>query len=158
MHCCNHPLADATEHDRTACSHAVASCEISRTVPKAASIKNDFDFKLINAKRGCAGGGHLSPGCLLYVRLAGKSCNAQEKVSCLICESYAPVLQDRKCSTMENPSTRSGLPNACTRDLPLPGSAAAALIRAAASSARAVGWYRPRRQRYSSSWLCHCGH
>jgi hypothetical protein len=69
--------------------------EISRTVPKAGHIKNDFDFKLINAKSGCAGGGHLSPGCLLYVRLAGESCNAQENVSCLICASYARVRKAR---------------------------------------------------------------
>jgi hypothetical protein len=54
-------------------------------VPKVVHIKTAFDFKLINAKakRGCASGGHLSLGCLLYVRLADESCNAQEKVSCL---------------------------------------------------------------------------
>jgi hypothetical protein len=68
-------------------------------MPKAAHIKNAFDFRLINAKRGCADGGHLSLGCLLYVRLADESCNAQEKISCLICESHARIPQDRTCGT-----------------------------------------------------------
>src|SRR5262249_42043465 len=57
--------------------------ETSRSVPTAAHGKTAFDFKLINAKSGCASGGHSSLGCLLHVRLADESCNAQEKISCL---------------------------------------------------------------------------
>jgi hypothetical protein len=52
-------------------------------VPKAVHIKNAFDFKLIDANRGCVGGGHFSLYCLLYVRFADEPCNAQEKVNCL---------------------------------------------------------------------------
>src|SRR5262249_18774227 len=57
--------------------------ETSRSVPTAAHGKTAFDFKLINAKSGCASGGHSSLGCLLHVRLADESCNAQEKITCL---------------------------------------------------------------------------
>ena len=55
----------------------------SRSVPEAVHIKNAFDFKLINAESGCAGGARWSLRCLLYVRFADESCSAQEKVSCL---------------------------------------------------------------------------
>src|SRR6516165_2408154 len=42
----------------------------SRSVPEAVHIKNAFDFKLINAESGCAGGARWSLRCLLYVRFA----------------------------------------------------------------------------------------
>ena len=63
-------------------ARAVACLKFKKRA-KSLHIKNAFGFKLIDAKSRCISSGHLSLRCLLYVKLADKSCNAQEKISCL---------------------------------------------------------------------------
>src|SRR5262245_62650524 len=97
---CARALADASE----SCLHTVESRSCVLKLQEACQkpwAKNAFDFKLIDAESGCAGSGHLSVRCLLYVRFADESCSAQEKVSCLFASMMRGLAAARPAMALE---------------------------------------------------------